>query len=308
MGEIYLSVLIDDSVMTVPAPTYVLIISLLFTFGLIMSFYVLRSIGLYKLAGKNGVKYRFLAWFPGVWVYVCCKLIGRYRIFGTSIEKLAILFCILFTVAEALTLTYQIILWLPLVGYYLAGGVVYFGSAAPETANVMSYYWVNGFYVLNTFQNYGNVYAMSIVAKTIEILSMIFDLVSIFILVNVYLGLFRKFWPQHFIVVTILSLLNILLPVIGISLPVSLFGIFAFVIRNRKPINYADYIRSKQQGFYNTYGNPYQNQYNQNPYGQNPYGQAQNSTRKPVEEPFSEFGGDKDDPFSEFNRKNGDDK
>lgn len=307
MGEFYLSVLIENNVITMPTPSYVLIISLLFTFGLIFSFYVLRSIGLYKLAGKNGIKRRFLAWFPGLWVYVACKLIGRYRIFGTSIEKLAILFCILFTVAEALVFAYQIILWIPLIGYYLAGGVVYFGSA-PEIANVMPYYWVDGFYVLNTFQNYGNVYAMGIVVKTIEVLSMIFEIITIFILVNVYLGLFRKFWPQHFLVVTILALLNKLLPVIGISLPVSLFGIFVFVIRNRKPINYADYIRSKQQGFYNTYGNPYQNSYNQNPYNQNPYGQSQNSTKRPVEEPFSEFGGDNNDPFSEFNRKNGDDK
>lgn len=302
MGDFYLSMLIEEEVITMLIPTYALALSLIFTFGLTFSFYVLRSIGLFKLAGKNGIRYRFLVWFPGLWVYVACKLIGKYRIFGTTIEKLAVLFCILFTVAEALVVAYQIILWLPLIGYYFAGGVVYYGSA-PEIANVMPYYWVNGLHVLNTFQNYGNVYAVSLLAKTIQVLSMIFDIITIFILVNVYLGLFRKFWPQHFIVVTILSLLNILLPVVGISLPVSLFGIFVFVIRNRKPINYADYIRSKQQGFYNSYGNPYQNTYNQNPYGQ-----GQTSTRRPVEEPFSEFGGDKDDPFNEFSRKNGDDK
>ena len=80
-----------------------------------------------------------------------------------------------------------------------------------------------------------------------------------------------------------------------------LFGPFVFAVRNREPIDYMDYVRSR----YRYYGNPYGG----GPYN-NPYGNPPQNQQRPPETPFSEFAErgeiDPGDPFADFsNDKDG---
>ena len=118
--------------------------------------------------------------------------------------------------------------------------------------------------------------------------------------VNLYFSLFRKFWPNHYLLAAIFSIFF------------GLFPVFMFVIRHKEPVNYRQYVNSRQ-GYYGPryYGGMHgQNPYgNNNPYGNpyaNPQGQPnQNNNNDKSKEPFGEFNGkDDDEPFPEFdNRK-----
>ena len=90
-----------------------LIISLVIT----LAFYLLRSFGLYILAKNQKVDKAFLAFIPGVWIYIACKIIGKARIFGKTFEQIAIWIAIIFTISEVLTLVYNIMIYVPLAKY-----------------------------------------------------------------------------------------------------------------------------------------------------------------------------------------------
>ena len=100
--------------------------------------------------------------------------------------------------------------------------------------------------------------------------------ITMIIEVTAFICLFKKFWPEHYILAAVLSAMG-------------LFAPFVFAIRKRRAINFAEYIA---------------NRYYRNPYGPNPYG-AQNVQREKPENPFGEFDNKKtpEDPFEEFNGK-----
>ncbi len=228
------------------------------TLAVLLTFYVFRSIGIYTLAKRAGFKNAFLAWIPCAWVYTVCKLIGRDRILGKPAENVATLMVTLFTVVEVITVLYNVLYYFPVCMYVLQGGTVYFSESNIITPDLITPYSVGVKYFINI----------------LGILSDIGQLANIFVTVTIYFGLFRKYWPEHYILASLLSIF------------LDLFGIFVFVIRKKEPTDYLSYVRSR----YNVNPN---NQYN--PYGQN---------EKKKEEPFSEFGNKKEeDPFPEFSDK-----
>lgn len=253
-------------------------------------FYVLRGIGLYKLAKNKKLKCAFMAWVPLVWIYVAIKLVGETRFFGKSMAKLAVLLTIIFAFAEVVTLTYNFLIYFPYVGNYLVGNTIIIDTTVYE--NVPSHYfelWTNlGVYGLegNFVNPYKNIDLIEKVVRALSMLSSILSIAYAVIIVSVLINLFRKYWPQHYVLASILSLFG-------------LDAIFIFLIRNKKPVKYADYLRSRYQK-YNSYG-PY------NPYGQNPY--ANQSYNRPSEPatPFEQFQNPKDkkpeEPFSDFSDK-----
>ena len=119
-----------------------------------------------------------------------------------------------------------------------------------------------------------------------------------------YFALFRKFSPANHVLFAILSAFGLFAPLV-------------FAVRNKKPVDYNTFIRSRMG--YGNYGNPYnQGQYNGGQYNGGQYngGYAQNQTppQEPFEdfdkkeEPFEDFGSEKknndknsNDPFDEFN-------
>lgn len=231
-----------------------------------VAFYVLRSIGLYVLAKKNGINNAFIAWIPFAWIYTACKLIGETKIFGWSFDKIALIAMIIFSVNGVANLLYNFFNYFPCVGYVLQGGTL------TMEENIIYY----GTDFVNPYGSAAK--AIDVACTVIYYVNYILSLVVMVIEIFMYISLFKKFWPQHYVLASVLSAIT------------GLFPIFVFAIRNKPATNYADYVRSRYY-YYNE------------PYGQNPPPDA----TKPPEHPFEEFAdrGEKDpgDPFSEFSDK-----
>lgn len=282
-------------------------------FLIAVAFYVLRSIGLYVLAKRKGFRFKFLAFIPIVWIYVALRLIGEVNFFGKPIKSLAVLFTIVFAVSELINLAYSFLVYYPLVGNYIAGliesasGVVsdrtiYFIANGNGIEGIKEYIFLYGVGVGSNFEYpYLNINAVVYALNAMTYVGLIFDFASIFITVTVFLNIFRKYWPQKMMLATILSVL------------LGLFPVFVFVVRNKKEIDYQEYLRKKHAYYRNPYGAYGPGPYGQNPNGQNPYGQNpyQNRTDNPFGEfndarkvdPFDEFSYDKkEEPFEDFSK------
>ena len=231
MGNIFFNYKVGNQYLTEDITIPFLIIIGIYL-AVVITFYVFRSIGLYVLAKRNGVKKAFLAWIPFLWINIACKLAGDFRIFSKKISELTLLFTILFTVGEVLSLFYMFLDYFPLIGYFLSGGSIYFGTAPTIEHLTYSSSGLTGTYVLS---NYVNPYAsidftlFYAIIETLDIITMILSLVTIFIKVNVFISIFRKFWPQHFILASIFSLIvgirGILMHTIILSLNVCQTGL-----------------------------------------------------------------------------------
>lgn len=233
-----------------------------------IAFYVLRSIGLYKLAKGQGVDKAFFAWIPCLWMFTACKIIGKTRFFNTTAEKVAVWACVLFSVAVIVPFIINFLKLFPYVAYYLEGGKL--------TVNVSQGLVI---YAESDFVNNFDTKTINAIINILGVFSYILRIAEIFITVSVYIALFKKFWPQHYILAAVLSFFG-------------LFGVFVFVIRNNKAVDFNEYIRRR---FYGAGFTPYGNRY----YGQNgngaPYGNSSEDT-----EPFGEFSDRPEEPFGEF--------
>ena len=256
-------------------------------------FYALRSIGLFTLAKKGKIKQAWLSWIPCLWVYVACKLIKEIKVFGSTFGKMAVVFTLIFALAQTLMFANDFLAYFPIVGNILINkSNIYF--VLEETSlslSVSEYAFIQGVYVDSTFvYPYKDIFAMLKIMDVVTYVSMVFDLASLVITISLYINLFRKYWPSHFILAAVLSIMG-------------LFGVFVFVIRNKQPINYMEYIRSRYANYYgqNPHG-PY-GANGQGPYGPNGYYGNQGAPRRP-DEPFDDYADPKDkkpeDPFSGF--------
>lgn len=292
-----------------PMSASVLLIPFLASLAFSLALYALRSIGLYCLAKRANVERKILAFFPFLWVYVACKLIGNAPIFGKPFNKMALIFCLIFTVAGILQLAQEVVCYFPIVGNLMLGRSIVVVNGYFAESEMVNYVetLVQGIYGVINHTNpdlsYVDPYAtlpwVYTVLDVVSSLMMLLNIATIVISINIYIYLFRKYWPEHYILAMILSILG-------------LFGIFTFIIRKKEPVNYADYLRSRY-GSYGGYGNPYgsngyrnpYNNYSGNPYN-NPYG---NGRQAPPKSPFEEFAGKGErtpkEPFGEFdNDKN----
>lgn len=249
-----------------------------------ITFYVLRSVGIYKLAKGQGVKKAFFAWIPCLWMFTACKVIGQTRFFGTTAEKVAVWACVIFSLATVVPLVQSFLSNFPYVAYYLQGGSV-------------SLLFKDGIYVStgDDFINRFDTNAINAIIRTLGVFGVLLRFAEIFITVSVYIALFRKFWPEHYILAAVLSFFG-------------LFGIFVFAIRNKKAVDFNEYIRRRYYGAgFTPYGNRY---YGQGGNGYNgsgaPHGESGDK------EPFGEFSDKPEEPFGEFDgggdKKENDDK
>lgn len=249
--------------------------------AVMLAFYVLRSIGLYVLSKRQNISKAYLAFIPCVWIYLACKLIGNSRFLGSTFEKLALLITIIFSVAGVLTLIYDVLTLLPLFEYvFVYKQNLYIASS--ESVDGLKHFGY-GLYVVEEFVPYGN--ALKTINKimlVLDVVSPVFDILSIVATISIYINLFRKFWPQHFMLAALLCIF------------LDLFPILIFVIKDRNPVNYNDYLRSRYSSYNNRYNNPYNNQYN-NSY--DPFANSHNNTQGKSGDPFENQKQDPGDPF-----------
>ena len=263
--------------------------------AIVLGLFLLRSIGIFKLSKRAGIKSAFMAFIPFVWIFPACKLVKESRFFNTTIGKLAAIFTIACALTEILSFAYEFLIYFPYIGNFLMGRDIYMINNAN--------YVTNEYYVLfeglglygkaGEFVNpYTDVYTMQKVLDGIGYASNILSIAHTVIIVWVYIALFKKYWPQHFVMAAMFSIFG-------------LDGPFIFSIRNKEPINYMDYLRSRYQSYGNPYG-PYGGQGPHGPYsyyGGN-YNNPQGGRPNQPEEPFGEFQDEKDkkpdEPFSDF--------
>lgn len=263
----------------------------------IVAFFVLRGLGLYKLAKKHNVKLAVLAWFPFTWIYIAALLIGDVALFGKRFSKFALTVFIVFTVAQVFYLTINLLEYIPVVGFYLQNGSVYVSTRSSYIDGICNY-------SVGTSFGYIGCEGMNIpysagVIKALRIFvyfGSIFNLVSLFAEILVYSNFFRSYLPNHYFIATIFSIFGF-------------FGPFAFAVRNNDKVNYAEYIRARYAAFYGAgrgYGNNGYGEGNDYNGGQN----AQNDGSDPFEESSDQNngsdktgGGSNDDPFGEFSDK-----
>ncbi len=257
--------------------------------AVVLTFYALRSIGVFTLSKRKGYKFAWLSFVPCAWLYCACRLIGESRMFGVKFRKLALWVTIVFAVGEAMSLVYNFIDWYPIVRFFQEGGEVTITMSGDGGAFVSP--------DKDTFVNSFPSTSLP-VFKVMNIISYFTSLFTALVTVFMYISLFRNYWPQHYILASVLSVFG-------------LFGVFVFVIRNKKEIKYADYLRSRYGNVYGPYSNPY---YRNGNGGYNGYGYGGGNGgnyEKPPETPFKDFAErgevDPGDPFSEFSDDKKDD-
>lgn len=263
--------------------------------AIVLTLFLLRAIGIFKLSKKAGIKSAFMAFIPFVWIFPACKLVKESKFFNTTIGKLAVIFTIICALTEMLSFAYEFLVYFPYVGNFLMGRDIYM---IVNESYVTDQYFVLfeglGLYgKVGEFVNpYTDVYAMQKVMDGIGYTCNILSILHSIIIVWIYIALFKKYWPQHFALGAICSIFG-------------LDGPFIFAIRNKEPVNYMDYLRSR----YHAYGNPYgpyggQGQHGSFYGGDGRWHNAQKENPADSEEPFGEFQDKKDkkpdEPFSDF--------
>lgn len=248
-----------------------------------ITFYLLRSIGIYKLAKSRGIDKAFLAWIPCVWIYTVCKIIGKTWFFGTPAEKVAVWVAVIFSCTTIIPLVSNFLGYFPFIMFYLEGGTIELVNGGVRAVSTESYAFVNLF----------DTPAINTIIQILYYFDYILRFAEIFVTVMVYISLFKMFWPEHYILASVLSFLG-------------LFPIFVFAIRNRKAVDFNEYIRNRYYGAgFTPYGNRYYGQNGNNSERGTPYyGNNQGGDN----EPFDEFNNRPDEPFGEFSDKKDGDK
>ena len=237
--------------------------------------FILQGIGLSCMAKRRNIQKRWLAFVPFANIYFMGKLAGECGFFGHKMKNaglyamLAQIFSVLFTCL-----------------YIVAECYLYINHGEPQYSvdGMSTPYWpgLTGFSAgVLKFYEYGS------------FLYSILGLVAELLLLVLVMGLYKKYIPRNYMMMSMLTLF----------VPVARF-ITIFAIRNRAPFDYDAYIRARREEYFRRqqqqYGNPYNNPYNNpygtphgNPYG-NPYagnaGQPNGQTQQPKpEDPFEEF-------------------
>ena len=251
--------------------------SALAVLGVYLILLIFGGIGLNKLAKKQGLKHRWMAFLPFFNTYYAGKLAGETQFFGQKMKRVglyAMLAEILYVALQVLVMVATVISYFP---EYRTLEVT--DGALTGQPNSSMPAW------LDPAITYGNLVAY-----------LLWFFVIIFFCV-LYIAFFRKYYARGPI---LLAFLSSVLPFRGFTI---------FAVRNNAPVDYNDYIRRRTQAYMRNnqpYG-PYGQGPQDGPYGQGPQNGPQNGP-----DPFDGFGGpdsgnsgsggssSDDDPFSEF--------
>lgn len=236
---------------------------------------ILQGVGMYTMAKRRNMPKKWLAFVPFANIYYLGKLAGECAFFGHKMKN-AGLYAMIAEICSTL-FTYA---------YIFAECYLYMTHGAPQytTEGMEIPHWagLTGFdATLFDFYEFAN-FVYPIISLVAEILLLV-----------LVMGVYKKYSPNNYMMLSMLTLF----------FPLARY-ITVFAIRKAEPVDYDAYMRAKRDAYirrqqqygnpYNRYGNPY------NPYG-NPYGQGgyagQNGGQ--YQQPKQE------DPFEEFASKGG---
>ena len=179
-----------------------------------IALYLLRSIGVYKLAKRQEIKNPILAWIPLLWFFIAIKLVGESRFFNKPIKKLAVLLCVIFALSEFITFAIDFMTYFPLVGNYLKGNTIYvFVEEELQSTGLNPYYWLPNVYVDQSFvyplfdPTIYPIQSIAVVLRIVDVVMNMLSFATLFIEVFVYFALFRKYWPSHHVFYQLLDFL-----------------------------------------------------------------------------------------------------
>lgn len=245
-----------------------------FGVGLIVALFLLQAVGIYRMAKRQGLKRKWLAFVPFANLWYIGKLAGSFEIFGHKMKRAG-----LYTMIAQIATT--------VLGFSSMAAEMYlFVKCADSATHVNDSFGVqfSGLSKAGTvIYNYYN-----ISSYLISIVGFVYSLLLLMLL----MGLYRKYYAKGYMFLSWL----------GIFVPLSRY-IAIFVLRNKQAVDYNEYMRRKREAYARRYGNTggYGNPYGG--YGGNSYGNPNGSSNgtpngnsygesPKSEEPFSEFGGE----------------
>ena len=244
------------------------IVILSLTAAVALALYVLMGIGLNKLASANGVRLGWLGFVPFVRYFIAGKIAGAARVFGKKMKNAGFWLAIVSGVFFAMNAVSQYFRYYPLGLAFFSGEIVEFVPL--ETGWTYTSPALEGFSYFAGVETYMNVWYW---------LSFPVQLVQYFFFVLTFMQLFKKFNPRNYFTFTLVS-------VLGELFGLSLASAFVFAQRNKKAVNYNDYLKEQYMRMQGMYAPP---------------------RETPPDNPFREFGGrgdnDPGDPFAEFGSK-----
>lgn len=260
--------------------------------GVWLILHLLLSFGLYAMAKRSGLNKKYKAFIPFCNMVYAEKLAGSCTFFGQRIKHPGMFVAILQGVC------------------FLSGAFAVFANVTldmnyiiKQQGNYVVYTTVSGGTPTSSFARFliGYLQVFSGLYSLVELVYLVF----LFVLAS---ALYKKYAPNASFW---LSWLTVIAP--------SAFAIVVFVLRRRKPVDYAAYMRKRREAYYRAhgyggYGNQNGSNQNQGGYGgmNGSYG-SQNGNydnggyasapNNGAEEPFGEFGGSgkgNDSPFSDI--------
>lgn len=241
--------------------------------------FLLQGFGLSAMAKRRGIGKRWQAFCPFVNLLYIGKLAGECSVFGQRVKR-----------AGLYTMIAQIVVTV-LCGLLIASEIYLYNVCGMPTATALA---DNPLYYVLDWENLTGFSATveSYYVNSDYFLTIIQLVYEIFLLVLI-IGLYKKYAPKNYMVLSFLCLF----------IPVSRF-IVIFVLRNRKAIDYDAYMRARREEYmrqrqqYGGYGYGGGYGYRGSPYA-NPYGNPY-APQQPTQQPQKP-----DDPFEEFSTEKG---
>ena len=256
----------NGTVFTVKLWVAVMILCLLV--AIYVALYLLMGFGLKKMAIATNTKNSWLAFVPFARYFLVGKVVGQVKMFGKKMKNAGFWLMLVFSVRFALSLTAFILNYLPLTIAYFTDVQIFIKPSdyglAMSFGEGFSYEYTPAVYAFLNVQ---------------YVLGLLLDVAYLFFFFFTFMMLFRKFNPRSHFMFTIIAF-------IGEIFGISLVSLVVFTQRNRKPVNYNDFLKEQYMRMQGMYAPPRPN---------------------PPDNPFREFGGkgenDPGDPFAEFGGK-----
>ncbi len=262
--------------------------------------YVFRSVGLFVIAGHEGLPNKWMAFVPFLSTYYIGVCGQKNRFFNIDTKAVGIVSAVLEVVMVALYVL-DIVAFVSVEPFIVQTTEYYeyLGQQIPVTADTLN---VQAMLAANPTLGWAGWCYNYLDAYIISWMQLL-DMLVMVVLLNCF---FQTYSARRYFLFTITSVL----------FPVE--GILIFAVRNNKGMSYAEYTRMVQERMYREYrsqqnfdrnpynNNPYTNGYDRPPYQNNPdSGNASqgNSNGSATDDPFGEYssGAPKDDdPFDEF--------
>jgi len=189
-----------------------------------LTVYLLMGFGLYRMAVLRGIDSPWLGFFPFVRLYLLGVIAGESRFFGWKVKNAGTIAMSLSMATFLLGSFCKMIQYLPILMILREGGTVVFEASARGALELV---------FSEEFSNFQWSSTMLVIYQVCNYLDYFLDIALIFVNVMLYMDLFKKYAPAHYL---LYSLLAVLLP-IG--------DIFVFCLRNNPAVNYGDYIKER---------------------------------------------------------------